>query len=41
MSLYLKYRPQNFDNLVGQDFINETLRNAILQDKLVGAYLFT
>ncbi|NUJ97564.1 DNA polymerase III subunit gamma/tau [Candidatus Gracilibacteria bacterium] len=41
MSLYLKYRPQNFDNLVGQDFISETLRNAILQDKLVGAYLFT
>lgn len=41
MSLYLKYRPQNFDNLVGQDFISETLRNAILQNKLVGAYLFT
>lgn len=40
MTLYLKYRPKDFDNLVWQDFINNTLRQAILKDKLVWAYLF-
>lgn len=39
MSLYLKYRPHDFDNLVGQDFINTTLKKAIAEDKTVGAYL--
>lgn len=41
MSLYLKYRPQDFKSLVGQGFIKETLKKAIAQDKTVGAYLFT
>jgi len=41
MSLYLKYRPQDFESLVGQDFIKNTLQAAIAQDKTVGAYLFT
>lgn len=41
MALYLKYRPQNFDEIVGQDFIKTTLRNAIAQNKTVGAYIFT
>ncbi len=40
MTLYLKYRPVDFDNLVGQDFINSTLKKAIATDKTVGAYLF-
>ena len=40
MSLYLKYRPQDFDNLVWQKFVNDTLKTAIKEDKLVGAYLF-
>ncbi|MDP5038964.1 MAG: DNA polymerase III subunit gamma/tau [Candidatus Gracilibacteria bacterium] len=40
MTLYLKYRPKDFDNLVGQDFIKSTLKQAIIKDKLVGAYLF-
>ncbi|MCH2188838.1 DNA polymerase III subunit gamma/tau [Candidatus Gracilibacteria bacterium] len=40
MTLYLKYRPIDFDNLVGQEFINSTLQRAIADDKLVGAYLF-
>ena len=40
MSLYLKYRPQDFDNLVWQKFINDTLKTAIINNKLVGAYLF-
>ena len=39
MSLYLKYRPHDFDNLVGQDFINATLKKAIADNKTVGAYL--
>ncbi len=40
MSLYLKYRPENFDNLVWQDFINNTLKVAIEKWKTVWAYLF-
>lgn len=40
MSLYLKYRPQDFDNLVWQDFINKTLKKAISEDKTIWAYLF-
>lgn len=40
MSLYLKYRPQDFQNLVWQDFIKNTLKTAVLKDKLVWAYLF-
>jgi len=40
MSLYLKYRPHDFENLVGQTFIKETLQKAILEDKTVWAYLF-
>jgi len=40
MSLYLKYRPQDFDNLVWQDFINNTLKKAISEKKTVWAYLF-
>ena len=39
MSLYLKYRPSDFNNLVGQEFINKTLKKAIACDKTVGAYL--
>jgi len=41
MALYLKYRPQDFSSLVGQEFIKETLKAAINQDKTVGAYMFT
>lgn len=40
MTLYLKYRPKDFDSLVGQKFVKETLKQAVIQDKLVGAYLF-
>jgi len=39
MSLYLKYRPQDFDNLEWQEFIKNTLRKAIADNKTVGAYL--
>jgi DNA polymerase-3 subunit gamma/tau len=41
MSLYLKYRPQDFESLVGQGFIKDTLKKAIADKKTVGAYLFT
>lgn len=40
MSLYLKYRPQNFDNLVGQEHIKNTLQNALKEDRVAHAYLF-
>jgi len=39
MALYLKYRPQDFDSLVGQKFVKETLKKAVAEDKTVGAYL--
>ncbi len=40
MSLYLKYRPQDFESLVWQDFTKNTLKNAIQNNKTVWAYLF-
>ena len=41
MSLYLKYRPQDFRSVVGQDHIVTTLRNAIKHEVLTHAYLFS
>lgn len=41
VALYRKYRPQTFDDVIGQDHIINTLRNQILQDKVSHAYLFT
>ena len=40
-ALYRKYRPQSFDDVVGQDDVVRTLRNAIEHDKLRQAYLFS
>lgn len=40
MSLYLKYRPSDFNNLVWQDFVKNTLKKAIANNKIVWAYLF-
>ncbi len=39
--LYLKYRPQTLDDLIGQDSLRQTLTNAINQGRLMHAYLFT
>lgn len=39
MSLYLKYRPTDFNNLVWQVFVKETLQKAINDKKTVWAYL--
>jgi DNA polymerase-3 subunit gamma/tau len=36
-----KYRPQNFDEVYGQDHITKTLKNAIRMDRIAHAYLFT
>ena len=41
MSLYLKYRPQNFKTIVGQDHIIKTLTNTIKHRALTHAYLFS
>ncbi len=35
-----KYRPQTFDDILGQDHVVQTLRNAIEQNRLAHAYLF-
>lgn len=36
-----KYRPQTFDDLVAQEHVAETLRNAITSGRLAHAYLFS
>ncbi len=39
--LALKYRPENFNDLIGQDVIAETITNSIKANKVPNAYLFT
>jgi DNA polymerase III subunit gamma/tau len=40
-TLYLKYRSQRFGDLVGQDAIAQTLKNAVEQGRVAHAYLFS
>ncbi len=40
-SLYLKYRPSSFADLIGQDHIRLTLSNALKMGRTAHAYLFT
>src|SRR5688500_15149158 len=40
LSLYRRHRPKTFDEVVGQEHIVRTLRNAIELDKVHHAYLF-
>ncbi len=40
-SLYRKYRPQTFEDVVGQQHIETTLKNAVAEGKVAHAYLFT
>ncbi len=40
-ALYRKYRPKNFDDVVGQEVIIKTLTNAINNNMVSHAYLFT
>ena len=39
--LALKYRPQSFDDLIGQEVVAETITNSIKANKVPNAYLFT
>ncbi len=36
-----KWRPQTFDDLVGQQHVTETLKNAIKNDRVAHAYIFS
>ena len=40
-SLYRKYRPRNFNEVIGQDIVVKTLIHTIKNSKLTHAYLFT
>ncbi len=40
-ALYRKYRPQTFDDVVGQNAVTQTLKNQIINNRLSHAYLFT
>jgi DNA polymerase-3 subunit gamma/tau len=40
-ALYTKYRPQKFEDVLGQEQVTETLAAAIKQDNVAHAYLFT
>ncbi len=39
--LALKYRPQIFEDLIGQEVVTQTIMNSIKADKIPNAYLFT
>ena len=36
-----KWRPQSFDDLIGQEHVSRTLGNAIAQGRVAHAFLFT
>ena len=36
-----KWRPQRFEDLIGQEHVSQTLKNAILADRVHHAFLFT
>ncbi len=40
-ALYRKYRPQNFDDVVGQGAVTQTLKTQLTKNQLSHAYLFT
>ena len=40
-ALYRKYRPQTFDDVVGQMAVTQTLKTQLLSDRMSHAYLFT
>jgi len=41
IALYRQWRPQDFDNLIGQEHISTTLKNALSTGKIAHAYLFS
>ena len=40
-ALYRTWRPQRFEDVVGQEMITKTLRNAVMTNQTSHAYLFT
>ena len=40
LALYRKYRPQRFDEVVGQDHVTKTLAREVVDEKVAHAYLF-
>lgn len=40
LALYREFRPKNFDEMIGQEFIVKTLKNQIKNNRLTHAYLF-
>lgn len=40
-ALYRKWRPQDFEGLIGQEHVSVTLKNAIVSGRISHAYLFT
>ena len=40
ISLYRKYRPKKFEDVVGQEMIVKILRNSIKENKIAHAYIF-
>jgi DNA polymerase-3 subunit gamma/tau len=41
LGLARKFRPQNFDEVIGQEHISQTLKNAISENRIAHAYLFS
>ncbi len=41
MSLYTKYRPKDWDELIGQDIVRTILQSSIQSGKIGHAYIFT
>ena len=39
--LALKYRPQTFEDIIGQEVVTQTIKNSLNTDKIPNAYLFT
>ena len=41
LALYRRYRPQTFDEVVGQEYVTRILKNQILNNRIAHAYLLT
>ena len=41
ISLYRKYRPQTFEDVVGQNVVVQILKNSIKDEKIGHAYIFS
>ncbi|MGL5100055.1 MAG: DNA polymerase III subunit gamma/tau, partial [Fusobacteriaceae bacterium] len=41
ITLYRKYRSQDFDEIAGQESIVQTIKTSLKNDRLAHAYLFT